>query len=90
MSELCYLSATDAIASFRARRLSPVELVRALIARRELVEPHVRAFTYTFDDRALAAALAAEERYAAGTARPLEGIPIGIKDVLGSIPHTTV
>jgi amidase len=81
MSELWYLSATEAIASFRARRLSPVELVRALIARRERVEPHVRALTYTFDERALAAARAAEERYAAGTARPLEGIPIGIKDV---------
>jgi amidase len=81
MSELCYLPATEAIARFRARTLSPVELVRALIARRELVEPRVRALTYTFDDRALAAARLAEARYAAGTARPLEGIPIGIKDV---------
>jgi amidase len=81
MSELCFLSATEAIASFRARRLSPVELIGALIARRALVEPHVRALTYTFDERALAAARGAEDRYATGTARPLEGIPIGIKDV---------
>lgn len=81
MSELPYLAATEAIAAFRARTLSPVELVRALIARRELVEPHVRAFTFTFDDRALAAARGAEERYTRGTSRPLEGIPIGVKDV---------
>jgi len=81
MSELPYLAATEAIAAFRARRLSPVELVRALIERRERIEPQVRAFTFTFDDRALAAARRAEQRYAAGTARPLEGIPIGVKDV---------
>src|SRR5262249_8448311 len=81
MAELHYMSATQAIASFRARRISPVELVRALIERRDRVEPMARAFTRTFDDRALDAARVAERRYMAGTARALEGIPIGVKDV---------
>jgi amidase len=81
MADLHYLSATQAIASFRARCISPVELVRALIERRDRVEPMVRAFTRTFDDRALHAARTAEQRYMAGTARALEGIPIGVKDV---------
>jgi len=81
VTELHYLSATEAIARFRSRSLSPVELIHALIARRELVEPEVRAFTYTFDADALAAARIAEARYADGTARPLEGIPVAIKDL---------
>ena len=31
--DLCYLTATEAIAKFKARELSPVELTKALIAR---------------------------------------------------------
>jgi len=81
MTELHYLSATDAIAQFRARELSPVDLIAAVIERRAAVDPELRAFTYTFDDQALAAAQAAEARYAAGTARALEGIPVAIKDL---------
>lgn len=38
--DLCYLSATEALARFRDRSLSPVELMSALIARAEAVEPH--------------------------------------------------
>jgi amidase len=89
MSELHYLSAVDACARFRALTLSPVELVRALIARRAEVEPHIHAFTYTFDDEALAAARVAEARYRAGTARPLEGIPVAIKDLHAIAGHIT-
>ena len=33
--DLCYLSATEALARFKARSLSPVELCRALIKRNE-------------------------------------------------------
>jgi amidase len=81
MSAPHYISAVDAIAQFRSRRLSPVELVRALLARRDQFEPSIRAFTNSFDERALAAARDAEQRYREGSARALEGIPIGIKDV---------
>ncbi len=37
--ELCYLPATEAIARFKAKPLSPVELLAALIRRAEEVEP---------------------------------------------------
>ena len=81
-SELCYLNGVEAIERFNTRSLSPVELVRALIARIEAVEPKVNAFTYTFFERALEQARQAEERYAGrGPARrALEGLPIVIKD----------
>ena len=74
--------AREALAAFRARRLSPVELMRAVIDRVERVNPTLNAFTYTFFERALEQARRAETRYAKsdGRPRPLEGIPVAIKD----------
>ena len=43
--ELCYMTATEAIAKFAAKQLSPVELVEAVIARSEQVNPKVNAYT---------------------------------------------
>lgn len=81
-SELCYLSANEALARFKARTLSPVELMRAVIARAEAVNPKINAFTFTFYDRALDQAKKAEAKYMKtdGRVRPLEGIPVVIKD----------
>ena len=53
--ELCYLSASEAIARFKARTLSPVELVEALIARHEEVEERINATTILYHERALEA-----------------------------------
>ncbi|MDP6430533.1 MAG: amidase [Rhodospirillales bacterium] len=78
--DLCYLSAGEALARFSARTLSPVELMQAVVARSEAVNPKLNAFTYTFFELALAQARAAEERYAKGEARALEGLPLAIKD----------
>ncbi|HVP01450.1 MAG TPA: amidase [Solirubrobacteraceae bacterium] len=79
MTELHYLSATEAIERFRARDLSPVELLEAVIERAVEVEPTVGALCHTFHDDARAQAREAERRYAAGDARPLEGIPVAVK-----------
>jgi amidase len=79
-TQLASLSATEAIAHFEARTLSPVELVRVVIERAEKVEPAINAFTETFFERALEQAHEAEERYARGEARPLEGVPLAVKD----------
>ncbi len=80
--DVCYLSATEALARFKARSLSPVELMRALIARAEAVEPQVNAFPMTYFDRALEQARSAEARYMKtdGRPRPLDGIAVAIKD----------
>ena len=80
--ELCYLSAVQAVERFKARALSPVELMRALIARAERVEPVINAFTDTYFEEALAAARRAEDRYMKtdGRPRPLEGVPAAVKD----------
>lgn len=78
---LHYLSATEALAAFGARELSPVELLDAVIARAEAVEPTVNALCHTYYDEARERARAAEARYAGrGDApRALEGLPVAIK-----------
>ena len=82
-SDLCYLSANEAIERFKARTLSPVELVEALIARHDEVEDHINATTILYHERALELARKAEERYARPGARlrRLEGVPLMIKDL---------
>ncbi len=78
---LCYLSAADAVRLFAAKQLSPVELMEALIARAETVEPVVNSFSNTYFDEALTAARAAEASYMGrGPAPgPLAGVPVAVK-----------
>ena len=82
VSDLAYLSATEALARFRDRSLSPVELTQALIDRAAEVEPTVNALCVTFFEAALEQARAAEDRYMGRGEPPraLEGICVGIKD----------
>jgi Asp-tRNA(Asn)/Glu-tRNA(Gln) amidotransferase A subunit family amidase len=81
-SDLHYLSATDALAAFKSRKLSPVELMRAVIARAEAVEPKINAFPIKRYEEALAEAKTAEAKYMKtdGRLRALEGLPTVIKD----------
>jgi aspartyl-tRNA(Asn)/glutamyl-tRNA(Gln) amidotransferase subunit A len=80
--ELCYMSASQALALFRNRELSPVELLRATIDRIEALDPVVNALPIRLFDEALAAARAAEARYEGRgpEPRPLEGLPVAVKD----------
>ncbi|HEY7688604.1 MAG TPA: amidase [Dongiaceae bacterium] len=80
--ELCYLPATEAIVRFKAKTLSPVELMKAVIDRADKVEKKINAFPIKHYDRALDQARKAEAKYAKtdGRTRPLEGLPVAIKD----------
>ena len=79
--ELCYLTATEALRRFKTKTLSPVELMRAVIARAESTNPKITAFTYTHFEEALALARKAEATYSKrGRTGALEGLPVAIKD----------
>ncbi|MCA0869430.1 amidase [Seohaeicola saemankumensis] len=81
MSDLLYLTATEALKRFADRSLSPVELLEAQIARAEATAGTVSAFTYTHFDEALDAARASEARWAKGEpVGCLDGLPVAIKD----------
>jgi aspartyl-tRNA(Asn)/glutamyl-tRNA(Gln) amidotransferase subunit A len=80
-ADLPYLSLTEASALIKARRLSPVDLTRAILDRIDRLDARVGAFITVTREQALAAARAAEQDIARGTYRgPLHGIPFGVKD----------
>ena len=82
-SELIYQPATELAALLEARRISSVELTQAFIDRTRAVDDRVKAFNSFDEADALAQARASDARRAAGQARgALEGIPVGLKDVI--------
>ena len=77
-----WMTIAEAAALIRRKRLSPVELTRACLARTEALQPRLNAFITVTADAALAAARAAEAEIARGRYRgPLHGIPIALKDL---------
>ncbi|HEY9141486.1 MAG TPA: amidase [Bryobacteraceae bacterium] len=67
----------------RTRRLSPLELTRACLARIERLNPTLNAFITVTAELALEQARQAETEIMTGHWRgPLHGIPIGLKDLL--------
>ncbi len=81
MTELNWLTAAEIAAAYASRKLSPVELVQALISEIEARNADCGAFIRIDPEGALAAAKHAEQEIMAGHARgPLHGIPVGVKD----------
>ena len=80
--DILSLSATETLAHYKRKSLSPVEVMNALIARAEQVEPSINAFSYQYFEEAMEAAKVAEAVYLStpDTARPLEGLAVAIKD----------
>jgi aspartyl-tRNA(Asn)/glutamyl-tRNA(Gln) amidotransferase subunit A len=75
------LSATETLAAFQSRELSPVEHVRAHLDRIERVNPTVNAIGDVYAEEALAAAAGAARAYSPGQSpRPLEGLLVAVKD----------
>jgi aspartyl-tRNA(Asn)/glutamyl-tRNA(Gln) amidotransferase subunit A len=82
MSELAYLTIAEASRLIRAKKLSPVELTRALLARIAAIDPTYHAFILVMEDAALAQAKAAEAEIMRGDWRgPLHGVPYAAKDI---------
>jgi aspartyl-tRNA(Asn)/glutamyl-tRNA(Gln) amidotransferase subunit A len=81
--ELCRLAATDLIQLYAKGAASPVEVVRAVLARADAIQPKFNAFVRIEHEAAMAAAAASEQRWRAGQPLgPLDGIPTTIKDIV--------
>ena len=82
--DLCFLSALELRARYRRRELSPREVVAAALARSERLQPHLNAFVTVTRAQAEEQARAAEAAYRDGSAGPLAGIPLSIKDLVAT------
>lgn len=75
----------SAAADLAARKISPVELTKHMLARIARLDGQLHSFLMVTEERALADAAAAEKRFMAGTPRgTLDGIPIAHKDIYGT------
>jgi len=79
--DVAFLPVARLAALIRAKRLSPVELVRAYLERIERLNPRLNAYITVMGESALAGARQAEREIVRGKWRgPLHGIPIAVKD----------
>jgi amidase len=77
-----FMPATEMIAAIKKKTLSPREIVEALLARVEKINPKVNAYCTVVPEMALEAAKKAEaEIRQGGKLGPLHGIPVSIKDL---------
>jgi aspartyl-tRNA(Asn)/glutamyl-tRNA(Gln) amidotransferase subunit A len=75
----------SAAADLAAKKISPVELTKHMLARIAKLDGQLHSFLMVTEERALADAAAAEKRFMAGTPRgTLDGIPIAHKDIYGT------
>jgi aspartyl-tRNA(Asn)/glutamyl-tRNA(Gln) amidotransferase subunit A len=79
--DLTSLSLKEASNMIRAKKVSPVELTEACLARIQTFNPKIDAWITVMREQSLAQAKVLEKEQAAGRFRsPLHGIPIGLKD----------
>ena len=81
-SSLAFLPAGEALDLFRGGKLSPVELMHAVIEQAEATEPAVNALADRYFEEAIWQAKKAEIKYHNPKNKPgsLEGLPVAVKD----------
>ena len=78
------LTITEALKKLNSREISATELTRAHLERIEKYGAELNCYITTTPERALSDAAASDARYAAGNPLPLDGIPIGMKDLFAT------
>jgi Asp-tRNA(Asn)/Glu-tRNA(Gln) amidotransferase A subunit family amidase len=84
-NELYNFTAHQLSNAYRSKKLSPVEVTRAVLARIDIWERNLNAMYLIDAQGALAQAEASEMRWRNGTSlSPLDGVPITIKDLIAT------
>lgn len=78
------LTIVEALKKLKSREISATELTRAHLNRIEKYGAELNCYITTTPERALNDAAAADARYADGTAKVLDGIPIAMKDLFAT------
>src|ERR1700761_2644433 len=83
MTERQWRREAEAARAIATRKLSPVELMKALLERIGRLDPKLNVFIRLDGNAAIDAARAAEAEVGSGRQRgPLHGVPVGIKDII--------
>jgi Asp-tRNA(Asn)/Glu-tRNA(Gln) amidotransferase A subunit family amidase len=82
--DLCWMPAAELAAAIKRKKVSPVEVVRAVLARIERLNPILNAFVTLTADQAVKDARAAERAVTRKGAKlgPLHGVPFSTKDLV--------
>ncbi|MDH3730711.1 MAG: Asp-tRNA(Asn)/Glu-tRNA(Gln) amidotransferase subunit GatA [Acidimicrobiia bacterium] len=80
MTDPADLGVVEASAALAAKELSATELLQAVLTRVGATEPHLHSYLSIDREGAMETARSADEAYSEGTAGPLTGIPIALKD----------
>src|SRR4051812_3980852 len=84
------LTASEAASKMQEGLLTSEELVQACLERIRQVEPTVQAWQFLDEAHALQQARAADDRRRSGAgAGPLNGLPVGIKDIIDTADMPT-
>jgi aspartyl-tRNA(Asn)/glutamyl-tRNA(Gln) amidotransferase subunit A len=81
MAALSEATLKGAVDDLKARRVSSEEMTTAYLQAIEKANPLLNAYILKTPEKALAMARASDERLARGEGGPLEGAPLGIKDL---------
>src|SRR5499425_3316130 len=81
--DLCFTPAVELVSLYRARKVSPLEVMQAVLARIDAVNPTVNAYVTVSRDSALAEARRATRALGrrSTTLPELHGVPVSIKDL---------
>lgn len=84
MSQLADLGVGELLEAYRTKQASPVEAVESCLMRIGRLDDRVQAVLTLLPDLAIESARDSEVRWMHGDARPLEGIPYGLKDIIAT------
>lgn len=85
MTSICDLSAIELVGAYRKKELSPVDAMRAIFDRIDLLDAKINAFRETDRAGALAAAAESETRWRSGKrCGVLDGVPVSVKDLVAT------
>lgn len=90
-NDICRTDAVTLARRIATKELSAAEVTEAVLARMDVLEPHIHAFCTPTHDIARKAAAAVDAQIAKGEKLgPLAGVPIGIKDLVATKDILTV
>jgi aspartyl-tRNA(Asn)/glutamyl-tRNA(Gln) amidotransferase subunit A len=81
--DLCFMPATDLAGAIRAKEISPVQAVEAVLDRIAAINPSINAIVTVTEELARTTARDVEKRITRGEpVGPLAGVPVTIKDLI--------